>query len=209
MINQDTIETDLKLGYDAFNYRGLFDFVISSHPEYRVFIEIGCWKGFSTAYLAGISPDDSIIYAIDPWIENLAMTKIRWDQIKALYQDNYTQDTIYHIFLTHMKIAPGGNKVRHFRDYSYNVHHQFKDGSVDFLWIDGDHSYEGVKKDISLYLEKVKSGGIIGGHDFNVPSVRRAVIESGLKYHQFNNDYGTTISTSPDKSAGLSWWAYK
>lgn len=39
------------------------------------------------------------------------------------------------------------------------------DGSVDFLFIDGDHTYEGVKKDFYMYSELVSKGGIIALHD--------------------------------------------
>lgn len=49
---------------------------------------------------------------------------------------------------------------------------------VDFVYIDGNHSYEFVKKDIELYYDKVKPGGIIGGHDFEMGrDVARAVTE--------------------------------
>ncbi len=36
---------------------------------------------------------------------------------------------------------------------------------VDVLFIDGDHTYEGVKKDFELYSSLVKVGGIIAFHD--------------------------------------------
>jgi predicted O-methyltransferase YrrM len=36
---------------------------------------------------------------------------------------------------------------------------------VDFLFIDGDHSYEGVRADYELYAELVRPGGLIGFHD--------------------------------------------
>lgn len=36
---------------------------------------------------------------------------------------------------------------------------------VDFLFIDGDHTYEGVKRDFNMYLSLVKEGGIIAFHD--------------------------------------------
>ena len=36
---------------------------------------------------------------------------------------------------------------------------------VDFLFIDGDHSYEGVKKDWDMYKPLVREGGIIALHD--------------------------------------------
>lgn len=51
--------------------------------------------------------------------------------------------------------------------------------NLDFVYIDGNHKYELVKKDIELYYPKVASGGIIGGHDFwgNETGVCKAAIE--------------------------------
>lgn len=39
--------------------------------------------------------------------------------------------------------------------------------SIDFLYIDGDHSYEGVKEDFETYSEFVSEGGVVGFHDVN------------------------------------------
>jgi len=39
---------------------------------------------------------------------------------------------------------------------------------LDFVYIDGDHNYPMVKKDIELYYPKVKSGGYLGGHDYEM-----------------------------------------
>jgi predicted O-methyltransferase YrrM len=44
----------------------------------------------------------------------------------------------------------------------------YADESLDFVFIDADHSYEAVKRDIAAWLPKVKSGGIIAGHDYCV-----------------------------------------
>ena len=38
---------------------------------------------------------------------------------------------------------------------------------LDFVYIDAEHSYDAVKKDIALWYPKVKKGGVIGGHDFD------------------------------------------
>jgi len=50
---------------------------------------------------------------------------------------------------------------------------------LDFVYIDGNHRYEYVKKDIALYYPKIKVGGVIGGHDFkrDEPGVIKAVME--------------------------------
>jgi hypothetical protein len=61
---------------------------------------------------------------------------------------------------------------------------QFKDGQLDFLHIDGDHCYEQVKLDLVNWWPKIKSGGILSGHDFIcpgdpgwAPQVQRALFE--------------------------------
>jgi len=56
---------------------------------------------------------------------------------------------------------------------------------LDFVYIDGNHSYEYVKKDIELYYPKVKSGGVIGGHDFRFKF--KGVIKAVVEFSQKNN----------------------
>ena len=67
---------------------------------------------------------------------------------------------------------------------------------IDFCYIDGNHSYEFVKKDIELYYPKIKKGGVIGGHDFNAkfPEVCKAVIEF------------TTKNKLKLKGEDIDWW---
>ena len=40
---------------------------------------------------------------------------------------------------------------------------------IDFLFVDGDHSYEGVRRDFELYTPFVRSGGIVALHDIASP----------------------------------------
>jgi hypothetical protein len=49
------------------------------------------------------------------------------------------------------------------------------DGSLDFVYIDGNHSFEFVAQDVILWGRKVRSGGMISGHDYGIRSVRKAV----------------------------------
>jgi len=39
---------------------------------------------------------------------------------------------------------------------------------LDFVYLDGDHSYEVVKWEIEAYFQKVKRGGVLGGHNFSL-----------------------------------------
>lgn len=47
--------------------------------------------------------------------------------------------------------------------------------TFDMVFIDGDHEYESVRRDISQWLPKIEPGGIICGDDVNLPGVRRAL----------------------------------
>jgi len=66
----------------------------------------------------------------------------------------------------------------------------------DFLFIDGDHSYEGCKADWDNYSPMVRPGGLIGFHDVGneleqVPG--RVVKETGLSYSHFQGRMGTAL----------------
>lgn len=56
---------------------------------------------------------------------------------------------------------------------------QIPDNSVGMIYIDADHSYEGVKADIEAYYPKLVSGGLMCFHDYESPDyeVKRAVLE--------------------------------
>jgi predicted O-methyltransferase YrrM len=56
---------------------------------------------------------------------------------------------------------------------------KFADGVFDAVFIDADHAYESVARDIDAWLPKVRSGGTLSGHDFmlEIPGVIRAVME--------------------------------
>ena len=51
----------------------------------------------------------------------------------------------------------------------------FADGSIDFFHTDGDHSIGGITSDITLWLPKVRPGGIISGDNYEAPTVAMAV----------------------------------
>ena len=77
---------------------------------------------------------------------------------------------------------------------------------LDFVYLDGDHSYKNVKKELELYYPKVKSGGLLAGHDFNGDDngVERAVIE-------FFGAKGLQVNTNLDLEDGQTgeWWIIK
>jgi len=53
----------------------------------------------------------------------------------------------------------------------------FCDGSLDAVYIDANHNYENVKQDISMWLPKLKDGGMMTGHDYQWTDVKKACDE--------------------------------
>lgn len=77
--------------------------------------------------------------------------------------------------------------------------------SVDFLFIDGDHSYEGVSRDFELYAALVRAGGIVAFHDV-APR-----ISAGTGVPRFWNEFKTTHETmeivaASEPSYGIGVW---
>lgn len=77
---------------------------------------------------------------------------------------------------------PGHAEIREGR--STEVAATVEDGSLDMVFLDADHSYEGVRADIKAWLPRVRKGGWIGGHDYgndepayDFSGVKRAVDE--------------------------------
>jgi len=73
--------------------------------------------------------------------------------------------------------------------------------NLDMVYIDGNHAYEYVKKDIELYYPKVKAGGIIGGHDIEGNSLGEDVRRAVFEFAQKNN-----LSVHVEKP---DWWILK
>lgn len=74
----------------------------------------------------------------------------------------------------------------------------FADWELDFVFIDADHSYEGVRRDVENWRHKVKPGGLLCGHDYNDPvptsqGVKKAVDEA-VKYRGWTLDLGENFT---------------
>jgi len=69
---------------------------------------------------------------------------------------------------------------------------RFKDESLDFVYIDADHSYNGISVDLECWIPKVRIGGIISGHDCRVVDVQRALKETFKKYEISGEDWLVT-----------------
>ena len=113
--------------------------------------EIGVKKGEHGLLMMACKP--KYLYLIDVW-----------DKLEGSYGGTNAPTLWYEDVKRKFKDY---NNVKIIKDYSDKAAKEwFKDDYLDFVYIDGDHSYEGVKKDLEAYDKKIKDDGFIIGHDF-------------------------------------------
>ena len=139
--------------------------------------EIGVWDGaFSQAILEETAPSELIL--IDPWDQLSDEAPADWTHKK--HKD--------HAFMSGLR-ENVEKKLGHLpnvtirQGFSADVLETFEDGYFDWVYIDGNHQYEFVMKDLEVARRKVRNGGIIAGDDFfwkrdGRMHVREAVLDS-------------------------------
>ncbi len=131
--------------------RDLITFLTAELGRTIRMVEVGSYAGESTALFATAFHE---VTAVDPWW-GMPHVERAFDRITKPYH------------------------VRKIKGTSVSAAPTFANGSLDFVYIDADHSYESVKEDIATWLPKIKAGGFIGGHDYTPEGegVMRAVNE--------------------------------
>ncbi len=125
--------------------------------QVRSMAEIGVWKGdFSACILRNCRYIDRF-YMIDPWA-----TLPDWNKPFNVAPEMF--DDIYQEM--HEKTGFASDKRVILRGRSKEVLKYIPDESLDFAYIDGDHTLRGITIDLIKVLPKIKQGGIIGGDDF-------------------------------------------
>jgi predicted O-methyltransferase YrrM len=149
-------------------------------------VEVGTHVGGS-AWYAGrhVQSLDGEYWCVDSWEE-------AW-----MYA---TADERYDSFLLNMRECGMEGFIKTLRMKSVEAAKLFEDDSLDCVFIDADHSYESVKSDILAWYPKLKSTGILLGHDYSPeywPGVCQAVDEC----------FGNQIAVSEEGGAIRMWKA--
>lgn len=144
-------------------------------PSGSRFVEVGCWLGRSTAFLAVeiMNSGKAItVDCVDTWqgsANEPGMRKFAQDfDLFSMFWRNMSNGCVTHLFRPLMMPS-----VRAARCYD--------DGELAFVFIDGEHTYDAVSADIAAWKPKVMAGGVLAGHDYDQitdPGVVAAVDES-------------------------------
>lgn len=137
-------------------------------------IEVGTWLGRSTSAMAGAVK--GIVLTVDSFSFGPVLDKQSREVMARLEQD---PDWLYKQCLINLDEPIRAGKVKVFRATSDDAILWLRKytGQADMVFIDGDHSYPGVKNDIINYRSLLRGGGLLCGHDFNWEGVRQAVTE--------------------------------
>lgn len=155
-----------------FNFEDLYEELVATAPLGSAIVEIGSWKGASTAFLGmeakRTGRTDLGLFAVDTWRGT--------ENEPGLVADAAAHGgSIRHVFDATM--ARGGLErlVTAIEGDSAESAQRFADKSVWAAFIDADHSYAGCLRDIDAWLPKIVSGGLLTGHDIPHPPVEEAV----------------------------------
>lgn len=110
-------------------------------------VEIGVFEGVTTAAIARGMDQGAVLYAIDPFFPG--RLGVCWGKLIAIPE---------------VQCARSRGRVVFLPKFSYEALSDVP-GEVDFVFIDGDHSLEGITRDWTDWSARIEVGGIIALHD--------------------------------------------
>lgn len=147
--------------------------------EGSVGAEIGVWKGYTAKKFAARKVKELHLvdpYSVEPYKNNSEMTFEAWIQKYSEITNEFTEAGFTRYYDGVYKNVKGA-----FKDQSHVFVHRMTsdewfeknpDIELDWIYIDGDHSYEGCLRDLNNALKIVKKGGSIIGDDYKWPNTK-------------------------------------
>lgn len=174
-------------------------------------IEIGTARGGLAAHMLEHG-NISKWHAVDPFAGGYDITDQTSNDI-AVKEKSFGGTASEHLWARSVltRLSPFGCRYQLHLGFSGDRVDDFEDESYDCLFIDGDHTYEGVSKDIIEYSPKVKKGGFIYFDDVGEQfiGVRRAafelIIANNLTLHSASKHYNYVVEKPKEGPFDTSW----
>jgi len=141
--------------------------------NFKVGLELGVESGAFSNIICKANPGVKL-YCVDAWVSY------------GEYRHYVSQETIDAFYENAKKtLAPYNTKL--IKGLSMDVVETFVDESLDFVFIDGNHTYDFVTQDVTEWSKKVRPGGIVSGHDYiRKASQNNGVIEALRDFTELN-----------------------
>lgn len=134
-----------------------------------VFVEIGCWKGRSTSFVAPVcKANGTRLVCVDHF-------RGSYDSLNERYEAALAREDVAATFRENMKALDV--EVELIVASSSDAAARFELGSVDRVFLDGSHDAESVTVDLTSWTARLRAGGRLAGHDYDHkhPELTRAV----------------------------------
>lgn len=138
-------------------YEETRNFLLSRLPKQAVGAEIGVWQGdFSARILEKAQP--RLLHLIDPWLHRTDPS-----HANALYgrAQQEQMDQLHSAVCSKFAAQMASGQVCVHRTTSADAMGKLTPESLDYVYIDGDHAFEGVSADLELSFTRVRPGGLI------------------------------------------------
>jgi predicted O-methyltransferase YrrM len=140
-------------------------------------LEIGVAYGYHADFMCTVLPGINYV-GVDPYEAGYDLNDIFCQDVQGLFGEPVPQNAMNRLFdVVSSNLLKFEGRAKLIREKSWDAADQFKDSSFGLVYIDGDHTYEGVKKDLNAWYPKVSKGGIICGDDIGWAGVKEAVDE--------------------------------
>jgi len=147
-------------------------------------VEIGVYEGDNSKNILNLLNIKELVL-VDPWVNyDEEVTGISAVDPSALGKGLKSEMFLNNCYELVKNKFSNNSKVRIIRDYSVNASKMFDDEYFDFVYIDGNHDYAEVLKDLEAWYPKLKKFGVMCGDDYGHPSglgVIKAVNEFAYK----------------------------
>jgi len=157
------------------------------HIEKPVGAEIGVFKGECSGHLMQLHPGLKL-YLVDLWSSDSYKDKSD-DSATLQYRQIYEKECKDNLkFVTELKNYYSG-RLEIIQSDSVKAAELFENESLDFAFVDADHSYFAVKADILAWLPKIKKLGCIMGHDYGIFDGVKKAVDEIFKNIETDSDY--------------------
>lgn len=147
----------------CFDYPGFYKFIASK--KFEKMVELGNYYGWSSCFLCKERMKyggDFTLFAVD--LHDMPL--VSESRGTGYAEVDFMRKRQFNFFKSNVEKHNLQEKIQTIKSCSWEAATQFDDNSLDFVFVDADHQYESVKKDIIAWYPKLKVGGIIAGHDY-------------------------------------------
>jgi predicted O-methyltransferase YrrM len=155
----------------------------------RAVLEIGSFRGGTLAAWCKVAAPGAVLVSVD--LPDEADTPATSDELRRLARAGQG-----------LEVVRGDS---HAEETRRDVEAALAGREVDFLMIDADHSYDGVRRDFELYAPLVRDGGLIALHDI-VPHSRRPNVEVARFWAEIRDRYEHEEFIAPGRDVGFGPW---